>query len=103
MSSNMPKQPLECPPHGEGNRAMRAETGDGYVTEIDYTHRYYAYLAPARLALACSAGGIGFTPSFPPPRQMRYLELAFGQGESINIFAAASPGEYWGIDFNPRH
>ena len=32
---------------------------------------------------------------------MRYLELGFGQGLSINIHAAAVDGEFWGTDFNP--
>jgi SAM-dependent methyltransferase len=32
---------------------------------------------------------------------MRYLELGYGQGLSLNIHAAATPGEYWGTDFNP--
>ena len=86
---------------------MRVEAGDGavdgYVTEIDYTHRYHAYLAPARIALACRAGGLEFRPSPTRAGPMRYLELAFGQGVSINVFAAASPGDYRGIDFNPRH
>ena len=34
-------------------------------------------------------------------RPLRYLELGFGQGLSLNIHAAAYDGEYWGTDFNP--
>lgn len=72
---------------------------DGYVTELGYTYRYCPEIAPSRIALACAARGLA-PPQDPSPR---YLELAFGQGVSINIHAAASPGEYWGIDINPEH
>ena len=68
----------------------------GYVSEIDYTHGYYGELAPSRLrmvtALARQKTSVGESPS--------YLELGFGQGHTLNIHAAANPGEYWGNDFN---
>ena len=73
---------------------------DGYVQEIDYTHGYCIELSPARLELACVARGL---PVLPRGRPIRYLELAFGQGVSLNVHAAAAPGEYWGFDFNPNH
>ncbi len=72
---------------------------DGYVTELGYTHRYCPEIAPSRIALACAAQGL----AVPRPPLRRCLELAFGQGVSINIHAAASAGEYWGIDINPEH
>ena len=78
---------------------MRTEIDDGYVTELEYTHRYCPDLAPSRIALACAARGLRVLQN-PSPR---YLEMAFGQGVSINIHAAASPGKYAGFDFNPRH
>ena len=34
-------------------------------------------------------------------RPLRYLELGYGQGLSLNIHAAATDGEFWGTDFNP--
>lgn len=74
---------------------------DGYVRGIDYTHGYCAELAPGLLDLACVSAGIAGLPSDGKP--LRTLELAFGQGLSLNIHAAAAPGEYWGIDFNPAH
>jgi hypothetical protein len=37
------------------------------------------------------------------PRAPRYLELGFGQGLTLNIHAAACPGEFWATDFNPVH
>jgi SAM-dependent methyltransferase len=75
-------------------------TTDGYVQEIDYTHGYCAELAPSILDLACLSRGLGGLPADRPPK---YLELAFGQGVSVNIHAAACAGEFWGIDFNPAH
>ena len=86
------------------NTAEGNVQGDGYVRGIDYTHGYCAELAPGMLALACASGGIaGPPPDSTTARPLRYLELACGQGVSLNIHAAASPGEFWGIDFNPAH
>jgi len=73
---------------------------DGYVRELNYTNTHYPGLAPARLDLACLSRSV-FTRL--DGRPLRYLELAFGQGVSLSIHAAASPGEFWGIDFNPDH
>jgi hypothetical protein len=70
---------------------------EGYVTEIDYTHGYYRELSPGLLRFACLVKGI----YVPEMSSLRYLELGFGQGLSLNIHAAACPGEYWGTDFNP--
>jgi hypothetical protein len=71
----------------------------GYVAEIDYTHGYYRELAPGLIDYALIMGG------YEPPNRtlMRYLELGYGQGLSVNIHAAACPGEFWGTDFNPAH
>ena len=73
---------------------------EGYVQEIDYTHGYYRELAPGLLDLACVSRGVSTLLEYRP---LRYLELAFGQGISINIHAAACEGEFWGNDFNPTH
>jgi SAM-dependent methyltransferase len=69
----------------------------GYVTEIEYTYGYYRELSPGLLRLACLSAG--FAP--PSTKQLRYLELGYGQGLSINIHAATVDGEFWGTDFNP--
>jgi SAM-dependent methyltransferase len=69
----------------------------GYVTEIDYIHGYYRELCPAVLRLACLSAGV----APPAGKPLRYLELGYGQGLSLNIHAAAVPGEFWGTDFNP--
>ena len=71
----------------------------GYLAEIDYTHGYYRELAPSLIDMALLMSG-----HEPPDRSsMRYLELGYGQGLSANVHAAASPGEFWGADFNPAH
>src|SRR5262249_48536004 len=69
----------------------------GYVTEIDYTHGYYRELCPGVLRLACLSAGI----APPSTKPLRYLELGYGQGLSLNIHAAAIASEFWGTDFNP--
>lgn len=70
---------------------------DGYVAELDYTHGYYREMAPLHLELAA----ISKMQAVSRARPLRYLELGFGQGLSLNIHAAATGGEYWGTDFNP--
>jgi predicted O-methyltransferase YrrM len=71
----------------------------GYVSEIDYVHGYYRELSPTLMRLACLMAAV----APPPARQIRYLELGFGQGLSISIHAAANEGEFYGTDFNPAH
>jgi len=69
----------------------------GYVSELDYTFGYYREMSPLNLELAMlsrlQAHSVG--------RPLRYLELGFGQGLSLNIHAAGTEGEFWGTDFNP--
>jgi predicted O-methyltransferase YrrM len=69
----------------------------GYITEPEYTRGYYRELCPGILRLACLSAGV----APPVGKPLRYLELGFGQGLSLNIHAAAAPGEFWGTDFNP--
>jgi hypothetical protein len=77
------------------------EWTSGYRADIDYTYGYYRELAPGLIDFALTYAG------FEPPALFgagkRYLELGYGQGVSLNIHAAAAPGEYWGADFNPVH
>jgi SAM-dependent methyltransferase len=73
----------------------------GYVADIDYTYNFFKELAPAHLAFALLAKGFR-----PPPcdEKFSYCEIGFGQGVTINLFAAANPlGDFWGTDFNPSH
>src|ERR1700677_1789976 len=74
-----------------------SEWTSGYVSDVDYTHGYYPELAPAALSLALLNRSVNTRHSRP----LCYLELGFGQGLSLNIHAAACPGEFWGTDFNP--
>ncbi len=76
-----------------------ADWSAGYVTELDYIQGYYRELSPALLRLAILNRGIGVRHGRP----FRYLELGYGLGLSVNIHAAACPGEFWGTDFNPGH
>jgi hypothetical protein len=69
----------------------------GYVAELDYTHGYYREMSPAILRLAM----LSKLQAHRVERPLRYLELGFGQGLSLNIHAAACGGEFWGTDFNP--
>jgi len=76
------------------------EWTSGYRADIDYTYGYYRELAPGLMDFALLYAG------FEPPRRgqdVRYLELGYGQGISLNVHAAANPGEFWGADFNPVH
>lgn len=81
------------------NADQVAKNFDGYIAEIDYTFGYYRHLAPTFLRLAT----LNQAAPFPSRRSLRYLELGCGNGISLNIHAAASPGEYWGTDVNPTH
>lgn len=71
----------------------------GYVTDVDYTYRYYRTLQPDYLKLACINAGV--TP--PAGEPLSYLELGFGKGLTINIHAAANPGTFWGADLNANY
>lgn len=73
---------------------------DGYYTQSTYTHGYFRELAPVfqRFCLLLH----GFVADAPAAPQ-QHCELGFGQGVSAAIHAAATPGHYWGTDFNPAH
>lgn len=73
---------------------------EGYVHGLDYTHGYFRELSPGLLDLACVLRGVSTLLEYRP---LTYLELAFGQGVSASIHAAACEGDFWGIDFNPAH
>ena len=73
--------------------------GEGYVSEIDYTPGYYREISPSALHLSTLAAGLKTRLGRP----VRYLELGFGQGLSLNVHAAACEDEFWGVDFNPTH
>lgn len=72
---------------------------DGYRNDVAYNHDYHRELAPEALKLLTLARGW----TFPAARPLRYLELGYGNGVSLNIHAAATPGEFWGTDIGARH
>lgn len=77
-----------------------ADWTDGYVTDLGYTHGYYAELNPLRARLPLlNAGWMAPDWRLDAPA----CELGFGQGLSINVHAAAGSAHWMGTDFNPTH
>lgn len=78
-----------------------APTGelDGYRNDVAYNHDYHRELAPEALKLLTLAQGW----ASPAAQPLRYLELGYGNGVSLNIHAAATPGEFWGTDIGTQH
>lgn len=72
----------------------------GYFTESTYTYGYYRELNPVFQKFCLLAKGY----AAPETQDSdNYCELGFGQGVSLNIHAAANPGNFFGTDFNPAH
>lgn len=72
---------------------------DGYRNDVAYNHDYHRELAPEALRLLALSRGW----ALPAARPLHYLELGYGNGVSLNIHAAATPGEFWGTDIGTRH
>ena len=70
---------------------------EGYQESIEYTHGYYAHLNPLRVQLSFLNAGL------VAPEILTACELGFGQGDSMNLHAAASTISWFGTDFNPGH
>lgn len=73
---------------------------EGYVTDIDYTSWFFPELSPTNLSLAMLLEGYDWTVD---PQNFSYLELGFGQGVSLAINSAVTPGSYCGTDFLASH
>lgn len=72
-----------------------------YVSDVDYTSRFFPETAPARVAFAMAAAGQDPGRALAP---RRVLELGFGQGFGLALLAAANPDcRFEGCDFNARH
>lgn len=73
---------------------------EGYFTDVGYTYGYYREINPVfqRFCLLLR----GFAAALPA-LDAAHCELGFGQGVSVNIHAAANPGNYVATDFNPAH
>lgn len=71
---------------------------EGYFTSDTYTYGYYRELSPTYQNFVLLLKG------FAAPEineKSNHCELGFGQGISVNIHAASTPGIYYGTDFNP--
>ena len=73
---------------------------EGYFTESTYTYGYYRELSPNFMRLCLLLKGIA-APEIT--EDSCHCELGYGQGLSANIHAAATPGKFFGTDFNPAH
>ena len=73
---------------------------EGYFTESTYTYGYYRELSPNFMRLCLLFNGF-LAPEITA--ESFHCELGFGQGVSANIHAAATPGKFFGTDFNPSH
>jgi SAM-dependent methyltransferase len=69
------------------------------LRKLLYPETYFASLSPPDLRLALLSRHIRFGSRQP----LRYLELGFGAGFSLNVHAAANDGEFWGNDFVREH
>ena len=77
---------------------MTSEAADD-LRKLVYPETYFVGLAPAEMRLALLSRGI----LAPTGRPLRYLELGFGSGFSLNVHAAANDGAFWGNDFVRAH
>ena len=73
---------------------------EGYFTDSTYTYGYYRELSPNFMRWCLLVNGIA-APEIN--KDSCHCELGFGQGLSANIHAAATPGKFFGTDFNPAH
>ncbi len=73
---------------------------EGYFTDSTYTYGYYRELSPIFMRWCLLLKGIA-APEIT--EESCHCELGFGQGVSANIHAAATPGKFFGTDFNPAH
>jgi SAM-dependent methyltransferase len=72
----------------------------GYVTGVGYTYGYHRETSPVLQRFCLLLRGLACD---DPGEAASHCELGFGQGVSVNINAAANPGQYVGTDFNPAH
>ncbi len=77
----------------------------GYFTEEEYIDGYVVEMSPMLLNLNLTIAGfdVGLRHKVGVEDGIRYLELGFGRGTSINIHAATYDGQFVGTDFNPSH
>ncbi|AUZ06177.2 putative methyltransferase [Vitreoscilla sp. C1] len=73
---------------------------DGYNIDVEYTFKYFAYLSPVYQRFAALLNGYDLPPA---SEDAVHMELAVGQGLSINFHAACNLGSFIGNDFHPSH
>ena len=78
---------------------MSENWNEGYFTDVGYTYGYYREINPVFQRFCLLLRGFSCVES----AEFRHCELGFGQGISVNIHAAANPGQYVATDFNPAH
>lgn len=78
---------------------MDKDWSQGYFTEVGYTFGYYRELSPVFIRFCLLLQGVMPPESATP----NYCELGIGQGLSLNLHGATTPGRFFGTDFNPEH
>jgi len=76
---------------------MSKAWNEGYFTDEDYVYGYCREVNPVFQRYCLLLRGFASLES----ADAHHCELGFGQGVSINIHAAANPGNYVGTDFTP--
>jgi len=78
------------------------KVNEGYVMDLPYGAYYCSDISPSLLRMLCVLSGADF-PKRENNEPLRYLELGYGHGISLNVHAATNSGEFWGTDFNSTH
>lgn len=73
---------------------------DGYNIDVEYIFRYFSNLSPVHQRFAVLLNGYELPPA---SEDDVHMELAVGQGVSINFHAACNLGSFIGNDFHPSH
>lgn len=87
-------------PSLNSNTTMSKTWNEGYFTDVGYTYGYYRDINPVFQRFCLHLRGWA-APA--PASDAAHCELGYGQGVSVNLHAAATPGLYLGTDFNPAH
>src|ERR1700709_867663 len=81
-------------------RSMSGAWNEGYCNDTGYTYEYYRETSAGDQRFCLLLRGLACD---DPGDAAAHCELGFGQGVSVNINAAANPGQYVATDFNPAH
>lgn len=75
---------------------MQAAWSEGYYSQCPYSIGYYREQSPTFQQFCLLLQG------YDVPEGENFCELGFGQGLTVNIHAAAVPGNWFGTDFTPE-